>query len=572
MSEQLRIVVFGDPDGPTAQVLEQLKQAFPVLVASDPRSGLAELARGSGVAVVFPSSVDALETWLLQSGGLLEQVPFGIAVLNDNLQILWANERLNVLTAIDESLVGLPFYDAFGTPEILGPDFTPFHTALGSGEGAHSTLRVGDKQYFEVDATPIVASGTQEHSVNLLVVVRDVSNDVLQRQKLNAIYQAGLDLGDLSPQEVMEMTVDERVELLKSKILHYTQDLLEFETVEIRLLNKSTRTLDPLLSVGMEPVASGRSLKAEPQGNGVTGFVAATGKSYLCEDTGNDPLYLSGAPGARSSLTVPLVLHDEIHGTFNVESPLPGAFNENDLQFLELFSREVAIALNTLNLLVVEKATTATESTERVLREVAEPVDEILNDAAWMLERYIGHDSNVCERLQRVLKHTRHIKRLIQEVGRSITPNVPVANLPGQSHRPAMREKRLLVVDGDEDIRRAAREILGRHGCDVETSSTGQEAFLMVRSFHYDAVLIDIRLPDMDGFTCFKQLRELNKDLPIIFMTGFGYDGSHSIVKARPLGLQAVLYKPFRLNQLLTEVEKALSVNPAQCPPAATES
>ena len=42
-------------------------------------------------------------------------------------------------------------------------------------------------------------------------------------------------------------------------------------------------------------------------------------------------------------------------------------------------------------------------------------------------------------------------------------------------------------------------------------------------------------------------------------MTGFGYDPAHSIVKARQHGLKSVLYKPFRLEQLLTEVEKAVS-------------
>ena len=210
----------------------------------------------------------------------------------------------------------------------------------------------------------------------------------------------------------------------------YTKDLLEFETVEIRLLDKRTKRLETLLAVGMDPAASGRVLLAEPHGNGVTGFVAATGKSYLCEDTDIDPLYILGAPGARSSLTVPLILHDSILGTFNVESARPGAFDENDLQFLELFSREVAVALNTLELLVAEKMTTATESTERILREVAHPVDEILNDAAWILERYIGHEPNVSDRLQRVLKHTRDIKQLIQKVGEKITPKVAHSPLP----------------------------------------------------------------------------------------------------------------------------------------------
>ena len=88
--------------------------------------------------------------------------------------------------------------------------------------------------------------------------------------------------------------------------------------------------------MGMDPEAAGRVFYAQPQNNGVTGFVAATGKSYLCEDTTEDPLYLPGAKGGRSSLTVPLMLHDEVIGTFNVESPEPRAFWESDLQFLEI--------------------------------------------------------------------------------------------------------------------------------------------------------------------------------------------------------------------------------------------
>ena len=456
-----------------------------------------------------------------------------------------------------DSLIGRTFYEAFGTPEIIGPDFCPLHTALGSGELAKSSLRVGEKTYYEVQARPVAPAGIETPNL-LIVTVRDISAEVLQKQKLNAIYQAGLELGDLSLEDVLQMSVDERIDLLKSKILHYTQDLLRFETVEIRLLDKSTKQLEPLLEVGMAAGAAERVLKADPQGNGVTGFVAATGKSYLCEDTTTDPLYLPGA-AARSSLTVPLILHDEILGTFNVESPQPGAFNENDLQFLELFSREVAVALNTFELLAVEKMTTASASTERILREVASPVDEILNDAACILERYIGHEPIVSERLQRILKHTRNIKQLIQKVGETFAPCAAHVPLMPRQQRPLLRGKRILVVDADEGVRSAAHELLGRYGCEVETAHNAEEAFVMVRSFHYDAVLADIRLSDMTGFECFYQLKQINEHLAVILMTGFGYDPAHSIVKARQHGLKSVLYKPFRLEQLLTEVEKAVS-------------
>jgi two-component system, sensor histidine kinase SagS len=193
-------------------------------------------------------------------------------------------------------------------------------------------LRSGENRYYHMHAAPLgEAAGLARH---LIVTIREVTNEIHQQQKLAAIHQAGMELADLAPDELVEMAVSERVELLKSNILHFTRDLLHFDVVEVRLLDPKTNRLEPLLAVGMEPEAAARVLYALPQNNGVTGFVAATGKSYLCEDTTEDPLYLQGVRDAKSSLTVPLVLHDEVIGTFNVESPQARAFTESDLQFL----------------------------------------------------------------------------------------------------------------------------------------------------------------------------------------------------------------------------------------------
>ncbi len=561
MADLPKILIFGGDAEQAKSLYEGLHGRFQAVRAEGMEQALQLLRQQEfcGVCLLDRQSSHLCEASLLpQAGGILSQIPDGLAILDVRLRILWTNRRFDELSGGKASTVGLGFYDAFGAPEILGPDLSPFHTALGTGASAKSTLRLGEKTYYQVQATPVVSPG-ETIPCYLLVSVRDISAEILQQQKLNAIYQAGLELGDLAPQELLDMTVQDRVELLKSRIVHYTKDLLEFETVEIRLLDRATQRLEPLLTVGMVPEAEARELFARPQGNGVTGFVAATGKSYLCEDTTNDPLYIVGAAGARSSLTVPLILHDQILGTFNVESTRPGAFNENDLQFLELFSREVAVALNTLELLVAEKMTTATESTEMILREVANPVDEVLNDAAWILERYIGHDPSVAERLQDILKHTRDIKQLIHKVGETIAPKVTHSPLPPRPQRPKLRGKRVLVADNDETVRRAAHELLGRYGCEVETAHNGEEALLMTRSFQYDAVLADIRLPDMTGYDCFRQIHDSQEHVPVILMTGFGYDPTHSIVKARQQGLKSVLYKPFRVDQLLDEVEKAVN-------------
>ena len=71
-------------------------------------------------------------------------------------------------------------------------------------------------------------------------------------------------------------------------------------------------------------------------------------------------------------------------------------------------------------------------------------------------------------------------------------------------------------------------------------------------------IIADIRLPDMTGYELLLKLQEMMDPVPLVLMTGFGYDPGHSIVKARQarLPLYAVLYKPFRLDQLLDTVER----------------
>jgi CheY-like chemotaxis protein len=532
-------------------------------VVSDAAAGqpfVPGLEATSPTPVPPPSSMSPSSSGINSSNSTPEQMlrsmPDGVVVLDADNRILWANQRLSDWTHL-ASLVGLGFYSALQGPEILGPDMCPFNTARASGKPSSSTLH-SNESFYRVHAAPMGDAGTK----NLIVTLRDVTQEVVQQQKLAAIHQAGVELANLSPEELFRMSIDERIELLKQNILHYARQLLNFNIIEIRLLDAKTRKLEPLLAVGMSDEAANRELYADEKGNGVTGFVAATRKSYLCEDTTSDPLYIEGTAGGRSSLTVPLMLHEEVIGTFNVESQEPRAFGDSDQQFLEIFSRDVAVALNTLELLVVERAGAAAMSVEAIHSAVALPVDDILNDAVNIMERYIGHEPDVAERLQRILRNARDIKQVIQKVGQKMAPSQALPQGTLGPERSKLRGRQVLVVDADDSVRTAAHQLLERYGCVVETAHDGNEAVCMVRNMSkahpYDVIISDVRLPDMTGYDVMMKLGELIDPVPLVLMSGFGWDPGHSIVKARQAGLQAVLYKPFRLDQLLDTVEKFL--------------
>ncbi len=565
MNPKPKILFVRGANGEVESLPPGLCESCEVVKVDDPLVAMERLAKDHELAGLFVARGKRDEALrlerLLENERILEGMPDGVALLDAENTVLWANQTFHKWST-GEGVTGKNFYSTLGSPEILGPDFCPFHTTLATRQPSSSTLRVDENRYFHIHAAPIHEHGKQPQ--HLIVTVSDVTEEKLQQQKLAAIHKAGIELADLSPEEVFNMEIEDRIELLKSNILFYTQDLLNFDVVEIRLLDQETGRLAPLLSVGIGSEAANRPLYARTQDNGVTGFVAATGKSYLCEDTTEDPLYLQGLAGAKSSLTVPLIWHDEVIGTFNVESPEPRAFTESDLQFLEIFSRDVAVSLNTLELLVAQKVNTAKESVEAIHSAVALPVDSILNDAVHVMERYIGHEPELVERVQRILRNARDIKSVIHKVGQRMAPAQAVPPGAQIDERPKLRNRRLLVVDADTDVRSHAHDLLERYACVVETAHDGGEATFMVRNCGdyaaYDAVIADIKLPDMTGYELMMKLKESMSPVPLILMTGFGYDPSHTIVKARKAGLlpNAVLYKPFRLDQLLATVEMVL--------------
>jgi DNA-binding NtrC family response regulator len=88
--------------------------------------------------------------------------------------------------------------------------------------------------------------------------------------------------------------------------------------------------------------------------------------------------------------------------------------------------------------------------------------------------------------------------------------------------------------------------------------SNGLDALREIVTRKIDLVLTDIAMPDMDGYELYSRIKDHNPDIPVIMMTGFGYDPNHVVVRAKSDGLQDVLFKPFEMEKLVELIERKL--------------
>lgn len=163
-------------------------------------------------------------------------------------------------------------------------------------------------------------------------------------KRLDALHQAGRELAALDPEMLANLSGQSRVDFLKANILRVARQVLGQDKVDIRLLNSKTNVLEPLVCEGMRPEIAVLRLKAEPQDNGISGWVASQGKPYYCPNAAKDSLNIAGASNALSCYTVPLIDLGKVIGVMSIESDQIDAFSEEDrATFLE-FGQEIASA------------------------------------------------------------------------------------------------------------------------------------------------------------------------------------------------------------------------------------
>jgi len=122
--------------------------------------------------------------------------------------------------------------------------------------------------------------------------------------------------------------------------------------------------------------------------------------------------------------------------------------------------------------------------------------------------------------------------------------------------RPAARRGRILVVDDEENVRFTTAAILEQEGYEVETAGDGAEALSMVPRGHFDLVLTDLRMDDMDGITLLHELQTRHPNLVTIVLTG--YASIESSIDALRQGVYDYLVKPCVVDDLKRTVRRAL--------------
>ncbi|HEY0173327.1 MAG TPA: response regulator [Pyrinomonadaceae bacterium] len=131
----------------------------------------------------------------------------------------------------------------------------------------------------------------------------------------------------------------------------------------------------------------------------------------------------------------------------------------------------------------------------------------------------------------------------------------PGGSAAANGHR-AARPRRVLVVDDEENVRITTAAILEQEGYDVSTASDGREALEMAARGHYDLVLTDLRMDDMDGSTLLHELQQRHPNVVTVVLTG--YASIESSIDALRQGVYDYLVKPCVVEDLKRTVGRAL--------------
>ena len=346
-------------------------------------------------------------------------------------------------------------------------------------------------------------------------------------------------------------TIAGRLKILDRRIHSAIKSLFQWDSWEVRLLHPETKQLELFVSHNLAPLRIGESIFAAARGNGITGRVAATGQCVLTRQADTDDEYLPGLEGAQSTMTLPLQLGTRILGTLNVESQKRSAFSEADLSEALLLGRYIAAALHFIELVLRERAAVDRQTASAFRGALAHPIEKLES-----LGETYPEVKAIATEIREAMETAGTGPKAVLATERDLQPAKP---------DPVLNGRHILVADNEAVVVQGLTKLLKANGVTVTACDGGAEAIYTFAQCHAkgqcpDLVITDIRMPDRNGYEVFRGVRDLEPKIPVVLMTGFGYDPSHSILRATEEGMHAVLFKPIPVPRLFEVLKSAFSV------------
>jgi two-component system, response regulator, stage 0 sporulation protein F len=125
-----------------------------------------------------------------------------------------------------------------------------------------------------------------------------------------------------------------------------------------------------------------------------------------------------------------------------------------------------------------------------------------------------------------------------------------------------LKDKKILLVDDDEWIRDSLTLYFGTEGCHMMAVETAEEGMELLKQQSYDIILIDYKLPGMDGLTFSKKIQKIYPDTKKILITA--YKTKEVVSEARQIGIQDLIDKPFTIDTIEDSLSRLIQRNEKQ--------
>ncbi len=184
----------------------------------------------------------------------------------------------------------------------------------------------------------------------------------------------------------------------------------------------------------------------------------------------------------------------------------------------------------------------------RFTQKLSEPMQglELTIDRILKTTRDCEGGEKIHNDLETILK----LFRQIYETSTQFSDNRDFSDIPEYEQISFSDKYSILLVDDDEVVLQGISHLLQEYGLDVTSTNTAERAIEHIEEKSWDLVVTDIRLPEKDGYEVYRKAKEKDPTLPVILVTGYGYDPNHTIIRAAQDPNTRIFFKEKPVNSI----------------------